>query len=121
MRSGETLWEALVRRYDHGVAEVAAMNRTWDLLAPMIDMPRHLETSAKLKRQLLEARWWRDASIAYWRSVQSLPLPPGTVPPRHDLSWYKAIHFDTVPGFLTPGTGRQMSCVPPAGGPPCAL
>jgi alpha-glucuronidase len=121
MRSGQTLWTELVRRYDRGVAEVEAMNRTWESLAPMIDMPRYLETSAKLHRQLVEARWWRDASIAYFQSVSNLPLPPGTRPPKRDLNWYKAIHFDTVPGFLTPGTGRQESCVPPAGGPPCAL
>jgi alpha-glucuronidase len=121
MRSGETLWTAIIHRYDRGVSTVEAMNRSWDSLAPMVDMPRHLETSAKLHRQLVEARWWRDASIAYWQSVSYLPLPAGTKPPPHDLAWYKAIHFDTVPGFLTPGTGRQESCVPPVGGPPCAL
>jgi len=87
----------------------------------MVDMPRHLETAAKLHRQLLEARWWRDASIAYFASVSRLPLPAGTRPPDHDLAWYKAIHFDTVPGFLAPGSGRQLSCVPPPGGPPCDL
>jgi alpha-glucuronidase len=121
MRSGESLWEALVRRYDRGVAQVRAMNRTWASLAPMVDMPRHLETAAKLQRQLLEAQWWRDASIAYFQSVSRLPLPAETRPPDHGLAWYKAIHFDTVPGFLAPGTGRQLSCVPPTGGPPCAL
>ena len=121
MRSGEPLWPALVHRYDRGVAQVEQMNRTWASLAPMIDMPRHLETAAKLHRQLVEARWWRDASIAYFESVSNLPLPKGTAPPRHDLAWYKAIHFDTVPGFLAPGTGHQPSCVPPIGGPPCAL
>jgi len=121
MRSGETLWDALVHRYDRGVARVEAMNRTWASLAPMVDMPRQLETAAKLHRQLLEARWWRDASIAYFANVSRLPLPQGTRPPDHDLAWYKAIHFDTVPGFLAPGSGRQLSCVPPPGGPPCDL
>ena len=121
MRSGTTLWTALVGRYDRGVAEVERMNRTWASLAPMVDMQRHSKTAAKLRRQLTEARWWRDASIAYWQSRSKLPLPRGTKPANHGLMWYKAIHFDTVPGFLIPGTGRQLSCVPPAGGPPCAL
>jgi alpha-glucuronidase len=121
LRSGATLWDELVRRYDRGVAEVEAMNRTWSSLAPMVDMQRHSRTAAKLRRQLAEAQWWRDASIAYWQNVSHLPLPPGTAPPHHDLLWYEAIHFDTVPGFLAPGSGRQQSCVPPAGGPPCAL
>jgi alpha-glucuronidase len=121
MRSGETLWTELVRRYDSGVAVVEAMNRSWASLLPMVDMQRHAETAAKLRRQLTEARWWRDASIAYWQSRSKLPLPAPMKPPNHDLIWYEAIHFDTVPGFLTPGTGRQLSCVPPAGGPPCVL
>ena len=121
MRSGETLWTELVRRYDSGVAVVEAMNRSWASLAPMVDMQRNAETAAKLRRQLTEAQWWRDASIAYWQSRSKLPLPAPMKPPNHDLIWYEAIHFDTVPGFLTPGTGRQLSCVPPAGGPPCVL
>ena len=121
LSSGATLWEELARRYDSGVAEVERMNRTWRSLAPMVDVQRHAKTAAKLHRQLTEAQWWRDASIAYWQSVSKLPLPRATKPPEHDLMWYEAIHFDTVPGFLTPGTGRQLSCVPPAGGPPCAL
>jgi alpha-glucuronidase len=120
-RSGRTLWSELIRRYDRGVAEVEAMNRTWASLTPNVDMPRHLETAARLQRQLVEARWWRGASMTYWQSISHLPLPAGTKPPRHNLMWYEAVHFDTVPGYLTPGTGRQLSCVPPAGGPPCAL
>ena len=121
MRAGRTLWEELVRRYDSGLSQVEAMNRTWSSLAPMVDMERHSRTADKLHRQLLEARWWRDASLSYWQSVSRLPLPKRTAAPHHDLMWYKAIHFDTVPWFLAPGAGQQMSCVPPVGGPPCAL
>jgi alpha-glucuronidase len=121
MRSGESLWNALIRRYDRGVSEVGELNREWASVAPMVDMERHSRTAAKLRRQLVEAQWWRDASVAYWQSVSHRPLPRGSNPPPHDLLWYEAIHFDTVPGFLTPGSGRQMSCVPPQGGPPCAL
>jgi alpha-glucuronidase len=121
MRSGSTLWDELIRRYDRGVATVATMKTEWRALRPFVDSSRHIVVAARLDRQLVEAKWWRDASIAYWHSVSHLPLPPGTAAPRHDLTWYKAIHFDTVPGFLRPGTGRQPSCVPPQGGPPCAL
>jgi alpha-glucuronidase len=121
MRSGRTLWDVLVRRYDRGLATVADMKQSWSSLRGMVDEPRFLEVGARLDRQSIEAKWWRDASVAHWQSVSHLPLPAGTRPPPHDLKWYRAIHFDTVPGFLTPGTGRQLSCVPPAGGPPCAL
>ena len=121
MRSGQTLRDALVARYDRGAAAVRSMKIEWHSLAPFVDAERHAAVSAKLDRQSVEAKWWRDASVAYFQSVSRLPLPAGAAPPDHDLAWYKAIHFDTVPGFLTPGTGHQPSCVPPEGGPPCAL
>jgi alpha-glucuronidase len=121
MHSGRSLWDELVNRYDRGIASVGTIKRQWSTLRPLVDSPRFLSVSAKLDRQALEAKWWRDGSITYFQSISKLPLPAGTPGPDHDLSWYKAIHFDTVPGFLTPGTGRQLSCVPPEGGPPCAL
>ena len=121
MRSGETLWNELVRRYDRGVSTVADMKREWQSLAPLVDEERHVAVAGKLDRQYVEGKWWRDSSISYFQSLSQLPLPKGAAAPRHDLSWYKAIRFDTVPGFLAPGTGWQRSCVPPEGGPPCAL
>jgi alpha-glucuronidase len=121
MRSGRSLWNELVASYGRGVASVGSMRSDWQALGPFIDPARHAAVAARLDRQYREAQWWRDASIAYWQSLSHLPLPAGERPPAHDLSWYKAIHFDTVPGFLAPGTGRHYSCVPPQGGPPCAL
>lgn len=121
MDSGASLWDNLVEHYDRGVASVASMSREWSSLRPFVDAARHEAVLASLKRQSVEAKWWRDASIAYWQSLSKLPLPRGHSPPPHPLSWYEAIHFDTVPGYLKPGTGRQLSCVPPEGGPPCAL
>jgi alpha-glucuronidase len=121
LKSGRTLWAELVVRYDRGVASVDAAKRAWHLLRPFVDSRRHAEVAAALDRERVEARWWRGASIAYWQSLSHLPLPKGHAPPSHPLSWYQAIHFDTVSGYLQPGTGRQLSCVPPEGGPPCAL
>jgi len=121
MRSGRSLWNELVARYDRGVGEVEAAQRQWDQLRPYVDAQRHIAVAASLNRQRIEAKWWRDASIAYWQSLSGLPLPSGHAPPAHPLKWYQAIHFDTVPGYLAPGAGHQFSCVPPPGGPPCAL
>jgi alpha-glucuronidase len=121
MRSGRSLWNELVAHYDRGVSAVTSMRRRWRALKPLTDAERHAAVERKLDRQAIEATWWRDASLAYFQSVAHRPLPPGSRAPSHALSWYKAIHFDTVPGFLAPGTGRQPSCVPPQGGPPCAL
>ncbi|HVU31292.1 MAG TPA: alpha-glucuronidase, partial [Sphingomicrobium sp.] len=121
MRSGEDLWTALVTRYDRGIASFESALRQWDGLSPFIDRQRHQEVRATLERQRIEGKWWRDASIAYWQSLSKLELPEGHPPPGHPLSWYQSIHFDTVPGYLAPGTGHEYSCVPPRGGPPCAL
>ena len=98
MASGATLWEELVRRYDRGVAYVADMRRTWNGLRPLVDAERWSKTATYLAIQEREARWWRDASLAYWTSVNGLPLPAGTAPPAHDLAWYKAQRFPYAPG-----------------------
>ena len=121
MRSGRSLWDELVAHYDEGVAAVAGMKDEWHRLEPLVDGERHAEVASSLDRQHVEVQWWRDASIAYWQSLSKLKLPNGSSPPPHSLSWYRAIHFDTVPGFIGPGIGHQSSCVPTRGGPPCAL
>jgi alpha-glucuronidase len=120
-RSGRTLWDELVIRYDNGVTAVEQMNHIWASLRSNVDAQRHAETAAKLRRQLAEAQWWRDASIAYWQSLSKLPLPQGHSPPAHPLSWYQAIHFDTVPGFLGPRIDPRILCVAGRGGTSCAL
>ena len=98
LKSGETLWEGMVRRYDHGVATVAAMRAEWERLRPLVDAERWEKAAAFLAIQEREARWWRDASLAYWQSVNGLPLPAGVAKPEHDLAWYKAQSFPHAPG-----------------------
>ncbi|HJR68976.1 MAG TPA: alpha-glucuronidase family glycosyl hydrolase, partial [Gammaproteobacteria bacterium] len=77
LRSGQTLWEGLVAHYDRGVAEVAAMQADWVTLDPFVDAERFAKTTRLLEIQAREARWWRDACIAYFRSRSGLPLPSG--------------------------------------------
>jgi len=98
MHSGATLWETLLRRYDSGVADVVAMRRQWQSLDGQVDAQRYREVATSLATQEREARWWRDASIAYWLSVAQRPLPNGVAPPAHDLTTYKAVHFCHVAG-----------------------
>jgi len=120
MPTDQTVWEALVIHYDRGLSASASMDRTWARLGRFMDPERHAAVAASLHRQHMEARWWRDASIAYFQSLSGLPLPAGHAPPLHPLSWYKAIHFATVPGFLKPMIPGPDRCVVTAGGPPCA-
>ncbi len=98
MASGRTLWEDLVAHYDRGVGYVAGMRRTWDGLRPLVDEERWTKTASYLAVQQREAQWWRDASLAYWMSVNGRALPAGVAPPPHPLAWYQAISFPHSPG-----------------------
>lgn len=98
MRSGRTLWAELVARYERGVASVDAMRSQWAALKADIDPARHADVAAHLAVQAAEARWWRDACIAYFQSVSGLPLPAGTRPPARTLDEYKGMRFNFAPG-----------------------
>ena len=98
MKSGRTLWQEMVARYDRGVATVAQMQQQWDGVKDKVDAERWSKTATYLAIQHNEARWWRDASLAYWMSVNGLSLPEGSPAPEHDLAWYKAQRFPLAPG-----------------------
>jgi alpha-glucuronidase len=98
MASGRPLWNELAARYDLGVAEVDEMARTWDAQGPYVDAQRFADVADFLRIQVAEAHWWRDASIAYWQSLNDLPLPQGVRPPEHSLDRYKSLTFPEAPG-----------------------
>ncbi|MFG6465058.1 alpha-glucuronidase family glycosyl hydrolase [Roseateles sp. BYS87W] len=98
MASGRTLWAELIARYDRGEARVAEMRAQWAAVRADIDPARHAEVAAYLAVQAAEARWWRDACVAYFQSVSGLPLPAGTRPPERTLQAYKALRFNFAPG-----------------------
>ena len=97
-KSGRPLWNELVVHYDRGVDEVKRMRATWDGLKPHVDAERHAQVAAFLAIQEDEAQWWRDASIAYWQSLNGLPLPAGHAPPPQSLKYYKSQEFPHAPG-----------------------
>lgn len=98
LSNGQTLWQELVSHYDRGVRAVEAMQAQWAGLESEIDAERFAQVSAFLAIQHQEAIWWRDASIAYWQSVNGLPLPAGAEPPAQDLDDYKRLSFPNAPG-----------------------
>ncbi|HET7777530.1 MAG TPA: alpha-glucuronidase family glycosyl hydrolase [Rudaea sp.] len=98
MSSGRTLWDEMVYRYTHGVDEVKEMRATWRGLDGRIDTGRYAQVAAFLAIQEKEAQWWRDASIAYFQSINALPLPAGFAPPAHSLDYYEALSFPYAPG-----------------------
>ena len=119
MASGGTLWKALVSHYDAGVATVRRMRESWAQLRPHIDNDRWSAVAKNLGSEQAEAKWWRDASIAYFQSKSNLPLPPGHSPPVHSLSWYEQFHLDAVPGFNAPRLSPESLCVAGGGGAQC--
>lgn len=98
-RSGRTLWEELVVRYDRGIAEVEAMRDAWTDLRPFVDAERFAKTRNFLEIQLREARWWRDACLAYFMQQSGRELPPGTRPPAESLEYYRSLEFPNAPGW----------------------
>jgi len=98
MHSGNTLWHDLVEHYDDGVAAVGQMQEQWAALEPYVDQRRFGDVADYLEIQAKEARWWRDASIAYWQSVNHLDLPAGAQSPERSLDYYKSLQFPDAPG-----------------------
>jgi alpha-glucuronidase len=97
-QSGRSVWADLVHRYDRGVSAVDRMAATWRGLSSFLDPQRHAGVTDFLAIQQDEARWWRDASLAYWQSLNGLPLPAGAEPPAHSLEHYRSLTFPEAPG-----------------------
>jgi alpha-glucuronidase len=98
MKSGRTLWDELVLHYDDGVASVGQMRRTWNAMKPYVDAERWSQTAAFLVIQEKEAKWWRDACLAYFETFSHMPMPAGHAAPPHDLAYYKAVYIPYAPG-----------------------
>ncbi|WP_316862462.1 alpha-glucuronidase family glycosyl hydrolase [uncultured Cohaesibacter sp.] len=98
MKSGKSLWDSLVIRYDTGISNVEVMQSTWQELKGYVDCRRFAQIEAYLAIQLREAKWWRDACIAYFMEVSGLPLPEGHEKPGHTLDYYKSLNHPFAPG-----------------------
>src|SRR5690606_14723948 len=92
------LWDELVARYDRGVSAVDDMAKTWAEQESFADAGRFDDVSEYLRIHRQEAGWWRDASIAYWRSLNGLGMPAGAVPPEYSLEHYRSLTFPEAPG-----------------------
>ena len=89
--TGRILWDELVHRYTEGVDEVKQMRRDWNSLRGLVDAERFNLTAQYLAIQEAEAKWWRDACLAYFQSFSRMPYPKGYAPPAHDLAYYKSL------------------------------
>ncbi len=98
MSSGRTLWNELVHAYSRGVQSVSEMRQTWDHLKPYVDAERHAQVASFFEIQEKEAKWWRDACIAYFQTFSERPIPEGYAQPEHSLEYYKSLEFPYAPG-----------------------
>jgi alpha-glucuronidase len=96
---GQSLWQALVNHYDRGVETVRTFRSDWSRLRDFVDEERFTEVDAFLAIQEKEARWWRDASIAYFQSVSGRELPNGADPPLKSIEEYRVIEFPHLEGY----------------------
>jgi len=91
MRSGRTLWDEMVFRYNAGVDTVRAMQKLWASVQPSVDSARFADVASFLSIQEREARWWRDAALTYFQSFSRMPIPAGYEQPAHPLAYYQRI------------------------------
>lgn len=97
-KSGRPLWDELMLTYDKGAKDAAAMQQSWAAMKPYVDAERYQAIADTLGIQAREAKWWRDASVAYFQSKSGRPLPVGVAAPEKTLDYYRSLKFPYAPG-----------------------
>lgn len=70
--SGETVWQALNRHYDSGVAGVDKMRSQWRNLEGCINPEIYDDIANRLLTQHKDAIWWRDGCLEYFGRIAGL-------------------------------------------------
>ncbi len=91
LSSGRTLWSELVHRYSSGVAAARDMATLWNAVRGKLDEQRFGEVAAFLEIQADEAKWWRDASLAYFGGFSGMPVPADYEQPAEPLGFYQGL------------------------------
>jgi alpha-glucuronidase len=74
MKSGETLWNALCRKYHEGARQAAEFQAVWESLRSDIDARRHREVAERLAIQAADAADWRDHILGYFQKFSQRPV-----------------------------------------------
>jgi alpha-glucuronidase len=85
LKNGNTLWDELCYRYDHGVQEARGFQKTWDRLEQYVDAERFADVQSKLQIQTKDAVWWKDACLLYFQTFSKLPIPYDVERPIHRM------------------------------------
>ena len=85
MKSGRTFWDELCHKYDDGVQEARRFLKIWDTMEPYIDTQRFDDVQRKLRIQVRDSEWWRDACLLYFQTFSHRPIPSDMEHPVHNL------------------------------------
>lgn len=89
----ESLWLALCRHYQHGVDEVAEMQKEWQKLEGNIQPAIFNDMTKRLECQYRDAEWWRNGCLLYFQTFSKLDLPQFVPSISHSLDFYKSVNL----------------------------
>lgn len=75
MKSSKTVWDELCYHYTNGVDKVRRFQQIWNRIRPYVDNQRFSEVQYKLKIQVRNAVWWKDACLLYFQTFSGMPIP----------------------------------------------
>jgi alpha-glucuronidase len=110
--SGRTVWEEMVHRYSLGVDGVQTMRDAWMAAQGRIDAKRFKDVADFLQIQHYEARWWRDACLLYFASLNKKAIPSGYATPGHDLTFFKGLESSCPSDVTKPRCSSVYSGTP---------
>lgn len=99
MKNGRQLWDEMAFKYQEGVQQVEQMIAVWEASKNYITITQYQEVHMLLNIQLEEAKWWRDASLLYFKTFSKKELPKGVGLPTESLDYFKALKFPFAPGI----------------------
>lgn len=102
MKSGRTLWDELCHRYDRGVQQVRNFQKTWDAAEKHIDAERFRDVQSRLKTQVQDAVWWKDACLLYFQKFSGMPIPYNLERPAHELEELQKVRLP-ISNYECPG------------------
>lgn len=102
MKSGRTLWDELCHRYDRGVQQVRNFQKTWDAAEKHIDAERFRDVQSRLKTQVQDAVWWKDACLLYFQKFSGMPIPYNLERPVHELEELQKVRLP-ISNYECPG------------------
>ena len=104
MKSGRTFWDELCHKYSAGVDGARKMLTVWDGMESHVDADRFADVQHKLRIQVRDAEWWRDACLLYFQTFSHRPIPQDMDHPVHDLNEMMQFRLD-ITNYENPTCG----------------